>query len=128
MKKIILVFLITTLITGCGCNKKEEKEEKKYNTNQEIIKEQIVEEIKIEFISLEYENKISTLKTRVTNTSKERQAEKYININYKNEEEILVHRQLGYVKELEPNETTILISNSEIDLTKATKVEYEVIK
>ena len=39
-----------------------------------------------------------------------------------------MHTQLGYVKELEPKETTILVSNSDSDLSEVEKVEYEVIK
>ena len=129
MKKIIPIMLIMILVTGCGCNKKEDKtEEKKYNTKEEIVKEQQVEEMKIEFISLEYENKVSTLKTRVTNEKEEKQEEKYINIKYKNKEGKVVHTQLGYVKALDPNETTILVSNSDSDLSEVEKVEYEVIK
>ena len=129
MKKIIPIMLIMILVTGCGCNKKEDKiEEKKYNTKEEIKKEQNIEELKIEFISLEYENKVSTLKTRVTNEKEEKQEEKYINIKYKNKEGKVVHTQLGYVKALDPNETTILVSNSDSDLSEVEKVEYEVIK
>ena len=129
MKKIIPIMLIMILVTGCGCNKKEDKtEEKKYNTKEEIKKEQNIEELKIEFISLEYENKVSTLKTRVTNEKEEKQEEKYINIKYKNKEGKVVHTQLGYVKALDPNETTILLSNSDSDLSEVEKVEYEVIK
>ena len=102
MKKIIPLILIIILVTGCGCNKKEEKkEETKYNTKEEIVKEQNIEEMKIEFISLEYENKVSTLKTRVTNEKEEKQEEKYINIKYKNKEGKIVHTQLGYVKALD---------------------------
>ena len=77
MKKIInmgLVLLIgIILLTGCGKDKPKEENNNgpKVNTNQDVIKDQTLENFKFENTSLVYENGNSVLETIVTNTSSE---------------------------------------------------------
>ena len=134
MKKIILILLLLVTLTGCGKtnneeNKKnEEKDEIKYITSDTLKEEKKISGLKLEFISLEYNKGISTLKVRVTNESDRETLEKYVNILYKNKEGNIVYTALGYIKKLSPKEDTILIVNDTIDLSNVESVEYEVIE
>ena len=131
MKKIILIFLLLVTLTGCGKTNneeaKEETEEIKYITSDTLKEEKEISGLKLEFISLEYNKGISTLKVRVTNESDTESIEKYVNILYKNSEGNIVYTALGYIKKLSPKEDTILIVNDTIDLSNVESVEYEVI-
>ena len=131
MKKIIILLLLVTL-TGCGKTNneevKEETEEIKYITSDTLKEEKEISGLKLEFISLEYNKGISTLKVRVTNESDIETIEKYVNILYKNSEGNIVYTALGYIKKLSPKEDTVLIVNDTIDLSNVESVEYEVIE
>ena len=132
MKKIILILLLLVTLTGCGKTNneevKEETEEIKYITSDTLKEEKEISGLKLEFISLEYNKGISTLKVRVTNESDIETIEKYVNILYKNKEGNIVYTALGYIKKLSPNESTVLIVNDTIDLSNVESVEYEVIE
>ena len=138
MKKIILILLLLVPLTGCGKTnneetnneetKKEEIEEIKYITSDTLKEEKEISGLKLEFISLEYNKGISTLKVRVTNESDRETIEKYVNILYKNKEGNIVYTALGYIKKLSPKEDTVLIVNDTIDLSNVESVEYEVIE
>ena len=132
MKKIILILLLLVTLTGCGKTNneevKEETEEIKYITSDTLKEEKEISGLKLEFISLEYNKGISTLKVRVTNESDRETIEKYVNILYKNKEGNIVYTALGYIKKLSPGEDTILIVNDTIDLSNVESVEYEVIE
>ena len=132
MKKIILILLLLVTLTGCGKTNneeaKEETEEIKYITSDTLKEEKEISGLKLEFISLEYNKGISTLKVRVTNESDTESIEKYVNILYKNKEGNIVYTALGYIKKLSPGEDTILIVNDTIDLSNVESVEYEVIE
>ena len=132
MKKIILILLLLVTLTGCGKTNneevKEETEEIKYITSDTLKEEKEISGLKLEFISLEYNKGISTLKVRVTNESDTETIEKYVNILYKNSEGNIVYTALGYIKKLSPGEDTVLIVNDTIDLSNVESVEYEVIE
>lgn len=132
MKKIILILLLLVTLTGCGKTNneevKEETEEIKYITSDTLKEKKEISGLKLEFISLEYNKGISTLKVRVTNESDRETIEKYVNILYKNSEGNIVYTALGYIKKLSPGEDTILIVNDTIDLSNVESVEYEVIE
>ena len=132
MKKIILILLLLVTLTGCGKTNneevKEETEEIKYITSDTLKEEKEISGLKLEFISLEYNKGISTLKVRVTNESDIETIEKYVNILYKNSEGNIVYTALGYIKKLSPKEDTVLIVNDTIDLSNVESVEYEVIE
>ena len=132
MKKIILILLLLVTLTGCGKTNneevKEETEEIKYITSDTLKEEKEISGLKLEFISLEYNKGISTLKVRVTNESDRETIEKYVNILYKNSESNIVYTALGYIKKQSPKEDTILIVNDTIDLSNVESVEYEVIE
>ena len=127
--KIILIIL---LLVSVGCSKTNDKEESKdeirYNTSESLKEEKEINGLKLEFISLEYIENVSTLKVRVINNTNEVISEKYVNIKYKNKEGSIVYTSLGYIKELSPSETTVLVVNDTVELNNVESVEYEVIE
>ena len=140
MKKMLVVFGMTILtfglLTGCGCQKKEDNknkdtknEEIKTNTNEDVIKDQTVDVFKFEKTSLIYENGNSKLQTTVTNTSSEKQylAEFLIHVKDENGNEIVT--MTGFVGDsIDANASKIIDSTYGDDLTKAASIEYEVVK
>lgn len=140
MKKALVVFGMTILafglLTGCGCQKKEDNknkntknEEIKTNTNEDVIKDQTVDVFKFEKTSLIYENGNSKLQTTVTNTSSEKQylAEFLIHVKDENGNEIVT--MTGFVGDsIDANASKIIDSTYGDDLTKAASIEYEVVK
>ena len=135
MKKTIKILLIgiftISLITGCGCSKKEEepKEEIKANTNEEVIKDQKVEEFELKNTSLIYEDGNTTLETTVTNTSEKDTYLKEFDIQVldKDGNEIVVLK--GFVGEqMKAGESRVINSYYNEDLSAATKIVYTVIR
>jgi len=132
MKKIgiLIIIMLTTMIveTGCGCKKKE-KEEIKVNTEEEIIKDQKVEVFEFTNTSLVYENGTSTLETTVTNTSKEKQFLAEFKIHVKDEKGNIIVTLTGFIGDsIEAGSSKKITSTYGADLTKATKIEYEIVK
>ena len=76
MRKVINISLVLLigllLLTGCGNKEKENKETNtKINTNEDVVKDQTLENFKFENTNLVYEDGTSILQTVVTNTSNE---------------------------------------------------------
>ena len=131
MKKIALILMVSVLVlTGCGSkNTTRIPEEKiKSNTNEEVIQTKEVDGLKIEKASLVYEGGRTTLTTSVTNVTKEVIKVDYIKIKYTddNGKETVLLGEIGDT--LKPNEVVRITSRTDVDLTKAVKVEYEVVK
>ena len=132
-KKILLVSLIGCLLlvtAGCGCSKKEEqKKDTKINTSKKVIKDQKVEVFKMTNTTLVYENKMSTLTTEVTNTSKETTYIKSFNIVVKDKTGNEMITLLGYIgQEIPAGETRTITSSTDLDISKAGSIEYSVNK
>ena len=135
--KLTLVGLCAvSLITGCGCSNDKKKEEKKQeeevvrtNTNEDVIKNQEVEQFKFENTSLAYIDGTSYLETTVTNTSSEDQSLVEFWIHVYNEKGEEVVRLTGFVgSTLKAGESKSITSSYGDDLSKATKIEYEVVR
>ena len=125
---ILTLVLSLGLITGCGCNKKEEKEVK-INTNQDVIKDQELEVFTFTNTSLVYEDETSILITKVTNTSNETQYLKEFKIHVKDIAGNEIVELTGFVGDnIEANSSTTISSSYSEDLTKAAKIEYEIIR
>ena len=140
MKKVLVIiisiFVTLGLVTGCGCSKKEntkieetKKEEVKVNTNEDVIKDQEVDGIKMTNTSLVVTNGITKLVTNVTNNSTEDyNLEEYI-IIVKDENGKEIIRIPGYVgNTIKAGETKTINSSVDIDLSNAKSIEYEVKK
>ena len=138
MKKILVISMITvisiSIITGCGKKKegqiKQEQEQGKVNVNtkEEVVGDKQVEVFKFEKTSLTYDNKVTRLQTRVTNTSEEEQTLIQFRVHFIKDEKEIINLP-GYVgKTLKPKETKILTTTYGGDITDITRIEYEIIK
>ena len=135
MKKkigIILVACLAMFATGCGCDKKEEKVEKKedevkVNTSEDIVKDQVVEGLKLTNTSLSSQNGMATLVTEVSsNTGKDEYLLSF-NIYIKDKDGNVIAENFGYVGEVIPNGTSRTITSSwDQELVGATAVEYSI--
>lgn len=133
-KKIILsiaLVLMLGTVVGCGCEKKEDANDAKVkvNTNNDVIKNQELEVFTFTNTSLVYEDNTSTLVTTVTNTSNETQYLKEFKIHVKNEKDEEIVELTGFVGDnIEGNSSTTISSSYAEDLTKAKKIEYEIVR
>lgn len=134
MKKLInisLVLLIGVfLLTGCDNKKNETKEPGvKTNTNNDVIKDQVIENFKFENTSLVYSDGNSVLQTSVTNTSNETTYLKEFNIYVKDEKGNEIITLKGFIGDsLNSGETRIITSSYGDDLTNAASITYEVVR
>lgn len=133
MKKELILFCVLVLslglITGCGCNKKEEKKEVKMNTNEGVVRDQELEVFTFTNTSLVYEDGTSTLITKVTNTSNQTEYLKEFKIHVKDTSGNEIVELTGFVGDnIAGNSSTTISSSYSEDLTKAAKIEYEIIR
>lgn len=135
MKKkigIILVACLAMFATGCGCDKKEEKVEKKedevkVNTSEDIVKDQVVEGLKLTNTSLSSQNGMATLVTEVSNNTGKDEYLLSFNIYIKDKDGNVIAENFGYVGEVIPNGTSRTITSSwDQELVGATAVEYSI--
>lgn len=134
MKKIILITLSTLMLlafaTGCGCSNKNDKQDKiKSNTNEDVVKDQTLDVFSFTNTSLVYEKNTSVLTTVVTNNSNEKQMLKKFNIIVKDAEGNVIVTLPGYVGSyIDAKASTVITSSYAQDLTRAAKIEYEIVK
>ena len=134
MKKIVNISMILLiglfLLTGCKNNKENEKQPNiKANTNEDVVKNQQLENFLFENTSLVYEDGTSTLQTTVTNTSNETTylSEFIIYVKDKDGNEIITLR--GFVGDkLKAGEKRTISSSCGDDLTNAASISYEVVR
>lgn len=118
MKKLLIISIciFSLLLTGCGCNKKE---------NNDIIENQIVNEIQFSNANIEYKNNMSTFTAVVTNKSTIDKNVGIVNIVFKNKDNDEIITLKGLIeKNLNPNQSTTITASVGIDLSEATYIEY----
>ncbi len=129
---IILVACLAIFATGCGCDKKEQKTEKKedeikVNTSEDIVKDQVVEGLKLTNTSLSSQNGMATLVTEVSNDTGKDEYLLSFNIYIKDKDGNVIAENIGYVGEVIPNGTSRTITSSwDQELVGATAVEYSI--
>ena len=136
MKKKFLValslLLVVGLATGCGCSKRQEgkKEEKEnFNTNEDVVKDQEVGELKFTNTSLKVDKNYSTLVTLVSNPTSNDIEVRIFNIYVKDKDGNEIVKLEGYVGDVIPaGESREITSNADMDLSKAASLEYEMVK
>lgn len=134
---IIGIIGLTLFVTGCGCSKEEKKNnevEKKepvvsVNTEENVIKDQTFEGLTMTNTSLVTTNGISKLVTEVTNnTGADYYLQEFV-ITVKDAEGNVLDTLVGYVTGVIKNgETRTINSSTDIDLSKASSIEYSVKK
>ena len=132
MKQILIssisLLLVLGLITGCGCNKKEEIKENgiKENKNKEVLKEQIVDGFKINNVSLITEGEMSTFNATVTNQQEE-QYIKSVDIIIKDKDGNIYVTLSGLIeRKLKKNESQMINGSTNLDLNEAYSVSYKI--
>ena len=134
MKKIIVLLIGLVLVTGCGCTKKEEtKEEKitdvKVNNNEEVVKDRELDGLSFTNTSLTSINKHWQLVTKVTNNTESDYNLNEFKIIAKDKDGNIITTLIGYVGGVIPKgQTREIETGTYVDLTKATSIEYEVVK
>ena len=132
MKKsiIVLLVLLSTLLVFTGCGKKKDKKlDIEVNTEEEVIKDQEVDGLKLTNTSLTKVDNNWTLVTEVSNNTGADYVLDEFTIIIKDADGNILTSIPGYVGGTIPNGETRTINSSTIrDLSKAAKVEYEVKK
>ena len=135
-KTIRIIVIIITIIVIIGINiiskqGKKEKEEPliKVNTNENVVKDQEVEGLKMTNTSLVYENGTTVLVTEVINEKEEDITVKRIRIKVKDKEGNTLTTLIGTIADtIKPGESRTIETETPLDLSKAESVEYSVEK
>lgn len=125
MKKVFIIFTFILLITGCN-NNEDKVLNKILNNNENVIKEQIIDNYKINNISLVYENGLSTFTAFVNNNAPEIKTIKEFKVILKNETGNIITILEGPEMEIEANKYFIVTISSDIDLSEVSSVEYQI--
>ena len=114
------------LITGCSNSKTDEKNAK-VNNNENITKEQVIGNYSVSNASLVYDKGTSIFKITITNTT-----DNILNINdfkitFKSESGSVITVLNGFsIDNMEPNVGLEISLDSDVDLSDAASVEYEI--
>lgn len=140
MRYSLLLLLSLILVVGCNKNNKQndevdnntENDNKttvEVNMNEDVIKNQNIDGIEITNTSLVYEDGISYLKATVTNhTGTDYELSEY-RISVKDSNGNVIVTIPGYIGNiLKDGESKLINTMISEDLSKATSIEYEVIK
>ncbi len=134
IQKALLAIFALTLVTGCGCAKKDNKKDNtkddvKVNTEENVIKDQTFEGLTFTNTSLTTTNGVSTLITEVSNSTGSDYTLEEFTITIKNKDGEVITTIPGYVGDVIKNgETRTINSSIDIDLSNASSIEYSVKK
>ena len=134
VKSLLALLLVATLVTGCGCTKKDNKknntkDDVKVNTEENVIKDQTFEGLTFTNTSLTTTNGVSTLITEVSNSTGSDYTLEEFTITIKNKAGEVITTIPGYVGDVIKNgETRTINSSIDIDLSNASSIEYSVKK
>lgn len=126
MKKIIIIIMSIVLITGCSNSKTDEKNAK-VNNNENITKEQVIGNYSVSNASLVYDNGTSIFKITITNTTANTLNINDFKITFKSESGSVITVLNGFsIDNMEPNVGLEISLDSDVDLSEAASVEYEI--
>ena len=134
IKSLLALLLVVTLVTGCGCTKKDNKknnakDDVKVNTEENVIKDQTFEGLTFTNTSLTTTNGVSTLITEVSNSTGSDYTLEEFTITLKIKDGEVITTIPGYVGDVIKNgETRTINSSIDIDLSNASSIEYSVKK
>lgn len=143
-KIIIIISILFVLLSFCGCNKRTEKDNNQVNINnptpenpinittEELIKDQTVESLKFTNTKINYNGIMTTFDCKVTNISDQDITLPPVvaYITYENEygEERILEKNIYFGESLKAGESISTSNNIDMDLRKATKLEYKIVK
>ncbi len=139
IEKLLLLTLAVMLVTGCGSKKNVDKkgeneatnseEEIVVNTNEDVVKDQIFDNLSFTNTSVTKINGVSRIETQIKNeTGADYYLEEFV-ITFLDGDGSVIAVLPGYVGEVIRNGQTYNIdSSTDIDLSNAAKIEYSVTK
>lgn len=119
--KRLLVIVFILLITGCS--QTNIFKNAVVNNNEQVIKEQVIGNLKFSDTSLIYEKGISTFKVTILNMGDKVNPES-VSVVFKNENDTVITTLDGTFGEIDKDSLINLTLTSDIDLSNAYKVEY----
>ncbi len=126
MKKIIIIIMSIILITGCSNSKTDEKNAK-VNNNENITKEQVIGNYSVSNASLVYDKGTSIFKITITNITNSPLNINDFKITFKSESGSVITVLNGFsIDDMEPNVGLEISLDSDVDLSDAASVEYEI--
>ena len=142
MKKIILLsFLSLILMTGCGCNKKEDNGNDENNIVEnpnimqtpEMLENQVIQELEFKCTNLTYDGNITSLESQVTNTSDKTitlsiviVTIKYLSAESNRYSEL--EMEIDFGESIQPGETLSALNTVNANLGKALSIDYRIAK
>jgi len=124
MRKIFIILLSCFLVFGCS-KKVEQKENDIVNIYQDVIKKQEVDNFVFEETTVIYSNNTTNFRVKIKNIGNSREVKNVI-VKFKSSNDILIKEfKIPVMKIIEQNKTEIITMSTDIDLTNAYKVTYE---
>lgn len=134
-KKILIIFVaaITLAIAVSGCKKKNNDNDTtpniSPNTNSGIIEDKELDVFTFTNTSLIWNGNSTDLATTITNTSDSDAYLKGFNVYVYDEEGNVIATMTGYVSDhISAHTSRVMSTGHYMDLSKAAKVEYEIIR
>lgn len=127
LKKLLGVLLVTGLVTGCGCNKKEEESisNSATNGNQTVVEDQIFEGL--EFVNVGASDGVITT-VIINNTGVVYEGSK-ISMKIMDENgNVLTEITEEVTTQMESGTTQTIKTKTDIDLSKAVSIEYSIVQ
>lgn len=128
---LVLVPIISAVVIKN--NKKEDNnkttEKRTENKNSNVISNQEIEGFKISDVKVEIINGLTTFTAKATNVTSEAKHLSGFNIYFTEKSDGDMGMVTVYINgDVNPNESVDLINYSDLDLTKATNIKYELIQ
>ena len=126
--KMFLLVLVCFTLVGCGKKQdtKEEKSKETKLTSKDITKEQTVSGISISEVEMKVVDGMTTFNATATNTTEKDIDVETIKIIVQDEKGKEIVTLTGYIGSLKTKESKKIINSTDIDLSKAKSIKYEI--
>lgn len=125
MKHLLIVLGLLMIFTGC--KEASTTNNIKTNNNENIIKEQVVGNLLLNQVSLTYEKGTSTFSVQITNQTSESVAINQFDVTFKTKNGSVIATLQGTLGDsLDGNTSIVITMTSDIDLTEAYSLEYNI--
>ena len=129
MKKVVItsisMLLVLGLVTGCGCNKKEEKATNETDKDQTVVEDQVFEGL--EFVNAGISDGVITTIV-INNTGVVYEGSKFSMKITDSEGNVLGELTDEVKTKMETGTTETIETKTGIDLSKAASIEYSIVK